>query len=121
MTLETLFLKRGPLRKIGVVGMGYVGIPAAVLFAASPAFSRVYGFQRESGSSGYKIDMLNRGENPLKGEEPGLSELLREVVAAQKFRCTADFSQISKCDAVTVSIQTPFADPRDLTPDFTAL
>ena len=119
--LSSLLAQRGPVRTIGVVGMGYVGIPAAVLFAASPAFSRVYGFQRESGSSGYKIDMLNRGKNPLRGEEPQLSELLREVVAAKKFRCTSDFSKIAECDAITVSIQTPFADPKDLTPDFTAL
>jgi UDP-N-acetyl-D-mannosaminuronic acid dehydrogenase len=67
MTLDTLFLKRGPIKKIGVIGMGYVGIPAAALFADSPRFERVYGFQRDSPSSGYKIAMLNRGESPLKG------------------------------------------------------
>ena len=51
--------------------MGYVGIPSAVLFADAPCFNKVLGFQRNSKSSGYKIDMLNRGECPLKGEEPG--------------------------------------------------
>ena len=50
------------------------GIPAAALFADSPKFEHVYGFQRDSPSSGYKIAMLNRGESPLKGEEPGLEE-----------------------------------------------
>ena len=29
--------KRGPIKKIGVLGMGYVGIPAAALFADAPA------------------------------------------------------------------------------------
>ena len=38
MTLETLLRKRGPIKKIGVIGMGYVGIPAAALFADSPQF-----------------------------------------------------------------------------------
>jgi UDP-N-acetyl-D-mannosaminuronic acid dehydrogenase len=38
--------KRGPIKKIGVLGMGYVGIPAAALFADAPQFDRVYGFQR---------------------------------------------------------------------------
>jgi UDP-N-acetyl-D-mannosaminuronic acid dehydrogenase len=121
MTLESHIRKRGPIKRIGVIGMGYVGIPAAALFADSPAFERVYGFQRDSPSSGYKIAMLNRGESPLKGEEPGLEELLKKVVAAGKFQCTSDFSKITDLDAVTLSIQTPFLNKDDLLPDFSAL
>jgi UDP-N-acetyl-D-mannosaminuronic acid dehydrogenase len=121
MTLETVLQKRGPIKKIGVIGMGYVGIPAAALFANSPAFDRVYGFQRDSPSSGYKIAMLNRGKSPLKGEEPGLEELLKKVVTAKKFQCTSDFSKIAGLDAVTLSIQTPFLNKDDLLPDFSAL
>ena len=119
--LSSMLARRGPIQTVGVVGMGYVGIPAAVLFAASPAFTRVYGFQRASPSSGYKVGMLNRGESPLKGEEPDLPELLGKVVAAGKFQCTSDFSKIADCDAVTLAIQTPFSDPKDLIPDFSAL
>jgi len=121
MTLEALLKKRGPIRKIGVLGMGYVGIPAAALFADAPQFSHVYGFQRDSPSSGYKIAMLNKGESPLKGEEPGLEDLLGKVVGAGKFACTADFSKIAGLDAVTLSIQTPFKNKDDLIPDFSAL
>jgi UDP-N-acetyl-D-mannosaminuronic acid dehydrogenase len=98
--------------------MGYVGIPAAALFAASPAFDFVYGFQRNSLSSGYKIAMLNRGESPLKGEEPGLDDLLRQVVAAKKFSCTSDFTKIAGLDAVTLSIQTPFFEQGRSPPGF---
>jgi len=119
--LATLINKRGPIRRIGVIGMGYVGIPAAALFADVPHFEHVYGFQRDSASSGYKINMLNRGESPLKGEEPGLEELLGKVVGAGKFSCTADFSKIAECDAVTLAIQTPFKDKKDLLPDFSPL
>jgi UDP-N-acetyl-D-mannosaminuronic acid dehydrogenase len=121
MTLAELIRKRGPVKKIGVLGMGYVGIPAAVLFADSPAFDFVYGFQRDSSSSGYKIAMLNRGESPLKGEEPGLEALLKKVVTAKKFACTSDFTKITEMDAVTLSIQTPFLNKEDLLPDFSAL
>ncbi len=121
MTLTRLFDKRGPIRRIGVVGMGYVGIPAATLFADSPAFDRVYGFQRDTHTSGYKIAMLNQGESPLKGEEPGLNELLKKVVASGKFSCTSDFQIIRDLDAVTLSIQTPFLNKEDLLPDFSAL
>jgi len=120
-TLEALFRKRGPIKRIGVLGMGYVGIPAAALFADSPVFDKVYGFQRDSPSSGYKIAMLNRGESPLKGEEPGLEDLLKKVVRAKKFECTSDFSKIASLDAVTLSIQTPFLNKEDLLPDFSAL
>lgn len=120
-TLSSRIQERGPIQTIGVIGMGYVGIPAAVLFAASPAFGKVYGFQRASTTSGYKIEMLNRGESPLKGEEPGLADLLKKVVAAKKFVCTSDFSKISELDAVTLSIQTPFLNKKDLLPDFSAL
>jgi UDP-N-acetyl-D-mannosaminuronic acid dehydrogenase len=119
--LQSIINARGPIRNIGVVGMGYVGIPAAVLFADAPEFESVIGFQRDSPSSGYKIGMLNRGESPLKGEEPGLEDLLGKVVGAGKFRCTSDFSEVAACDAVTLAIQTPFLDPKDLIPDFSAL
>ncbi|WML67757.1 MAG: UDP-N-acetyl-D-mannosamine dehydrogenase [Methanoregula sp. SKADARSKE-2] len=121
MTLGELIARRGPIKKIGVIGMGYVGIPAAALFADSLVFDQVYGFQRDSSSSGYKIAMLNRGECPLKGEEPGLEELLKRVVAEKKFECTPDFSKIAEVDAVTLSIQTPFLSKEDLLPDFSAL
>jgi UDP-N-acetyl-D-mannosaminuronic acid dehydrogenase len=116
--LATLLEERGPIRTVGVVGMGYVGIPAAVLFAHAPGIERVLGFQRDSPSSGYKIGMLNRGESPLKGEEPDLEPLLAAAVEERRFRATADFSRVAECDAVTLAIQTPFADPKDLLPDF---
>ena len=119
--LQSLLSKKGPIKKIGVVGMGYVGIPAAVLFADANEFDLVLGFQRASNTSGYKIDMLNQGESPLKGNEPGLEELLKKVINSGKFKCTSDFSRISELDAVTLAIQTPFANPKDLEPDFSAL
>jgi UDP-N-acetyl-D-mannosaminuronic acid dehydrogenase len=119
--LQSLLSKKGPIKKIGVIGMGYVGIPAAVLFADADEFDHVLGFQRTSSTSGFKIDMLNRGESPLKGNEPGLEELLKKVVNAGKFRCTSDFTRISELDAVALAIQTPFSNPKDLEPDFSAL
>jgi UDP-N-acetyl-D-mannosaminuronic acid dehydrogenase len=120
-SLAALLKQKGPIKKIGVIGMGYVGIPSAALFAAVPHYEKVYGFQRDSKSSGYKIRMLNEGESPLKGEEPGLEDLLKRVVGEGKFSCTSDFSKISELDAVTIAIQTPFLDPKDLIPDFSAL
>ncbi|MBP2133096.1 UDP-N-acetyl-D-mannosaminuronic acid dehydrogenase [Methanomicrobium sp. W14] len=120
-SINDMVQNNGPIRTVGVIGMGYVGVPSAVLFADSLQFEKVYGFQRNSESSGYKIKMLNSGVCPLKGEEPGLENLLKKVVAEKKFECTPDFSKISECDAVTLAIQTPFKNSRDLVPDFTPL
>ncbi|HLB72008.1 MAG TPA: nucleotide sugar dehydrogenase [Candidatus Methanoperedens sp.] len=117
--LSRILKDKGPIENVGVVGMGYVGIPAAVLFAEH--FKFVWGFQRASASSGYKIDLLNRGESPLKGEEPGLEAMLNKVRSEKRFECTSDFSKINKVDAVTIAIQTPFEDIINLKPDFRAL
>ncbi len=117
--LKKLLDERGKIKKVGVIGMGYVGIPSAVLFAEH--FDHVIGFQRDSPSSGHKIAMLNNGESPLKGEEPGLEELIKKVRRANKFEATSDFSRIGEVDAVTLAIQTPFKDNVSLEPDFGAL
>jgi UDP-N-acetyl-D-mannosaminuronic acid dehydrogenase len=119
--LSDILNKKGPIRTIGVIGMGYVGIPSAVLFALIPGIHKVYGFQRNSHSSGHKIRMLNEGKNPLKGEEPSLDALLVQVVKKGIFECTDEFSKIRDCDAVTIAIQTPFQNPDDLIPDLSAL
>ncbi|NJD77528.1 MAG: nucleotide sugar dehydrogenase [Candidatus Methanoperedens sp.] len=117
--LRKILTERGPIKKVGVIGMGYVGIPAAVLFAEQ--FDYVWGFQRDSPSSGHKIKMLNEGQSPLKGEEPGLEELIKKVRTEGKFESTSDFSKIREVDAVTLAIQTPFKDNVSLEPDFGAL
>ncbi len=117
--LGTILKEKGRIKKVGVIGMGYVGIPSAALFAEH--FDFVWGFQRSSTSSGYKIEMLNKGISPLKGDEPGLEELIKKVRSEERFECTSDFSRIKEVDAVTLAIQTPFKDKGELEPDFGAL
>jgi len=51
-SLAALLKHRGPIKKIGVIGLGYVGIPSAALFAAVPHYEKVYGFQHDPPSSG---------------------------------------------------------------------
>ncbi len=94
------------MKKIAVVGMGYVGIPAAALFADN-GFD-VTGIQRRSRRSGWKIDWLNEGRNPIGGKEPGLEELIHRVVIEKKsFRVVDDFSVVKDMDAVLIDVQTP--------------
>jgi len=92
-------------KKIAVIGMGYVGIPAAVLLAN--AGHDVIGIQRRSKRSGWKIDWLNQGRCPIGGNEPELPEMLKSVVKAGKFRVTDDYSAIRDADFVLIDVQTP--------------
>lgn len=94
------------VKKIVVIGMGYVGIPAAVLFADVDDF-RVVGIQRRSTRSGWKIDCLNQGKNPIGGDEPGLSELIERVVKKRSFRVTDDFSECEDAEVILIDVQTP--------------
>ena len=92
--------------KVVVVGMGYVGIPVAALFADVPSF-KVVGVQRRSKRSGWKIDWLNEGKNPIGGDEPGLSELVARVVKKGTFRVVDDIAACKDADAILIDVQTP--------------
>src|SRR3989304_2779214 len=93
-------------RKLAVIGMGYVGIPAAALFADAKGFE-VVGIQRRSKRSGWKIDWLNKGKNPIGGDEPGLSELIARVVKKGTFRVVEDIAGCKDADAILIDVQTP--------------
>jgi UDP-N-acetyl-D-mannosaminuronic acid dehydrogenase len=94
------------MKKLVVIGMGYVGIPAAALFADVSGLE-VVGIQRRSPRSGWKIDMLNNGKSPFPRNEPGIAELLERVVAKRTFRVSEDFEEIRTADYILVDVQTP--------------
>jgi UDP-N-acetyl-D-mannosaminuronic acid dehydrogenase len=103
-------------QKIAVIGMGYVGIPAAVLLA--DAGHNVTGIQRRSKRSGWKIDWLNQGQCPI-GNEPGLPEILQKVVEAGRFKVVDDYSVLKGIDAILIDVQTPTDD--DHVPQYESL
>jgi len=106
-------------RKIAVVGMGYVGIPAAALLADVDGFD-VTGIQRRSKRSGWKIDELNNGRSPIEGDEPGLEELIyRVAVEKNTFRVTDDVTVVREMDTVLIDVQTPTDEDR--TPHYFSL
>ena len=62
---------------IGVIGLGYVGLPVACMFA-QVGFS-VIGLDIKV----ERVATISAGDNPIDGEEPGLAELLAEVIRTQ--------------------------------------
>jgi UDP-N-acetyl-D-mannosaminuronic acid dehydrogenase len=96
---------------IVVIGMGYVGIPMAVLLADVDDFY-VTGIQRKSQRSGWKIDWLNQGKNPYEGVEPGLDELIEKVVRNEKFKVTDQYDAVKDADYILIDVQTPVDDEK---------
>ena len=93
--------------RVAVIGMGYVGIPAAVLFADVPGF-QVVGVQRRSPRSGWKIDLLNQGGSPFPETEPEIGGLIRRVALEKKsFRVTDRLADAAAADAILIDVQTP--------------
>ena len=83
---------------IGVIGLGYVGLPLAVAFAE--AGIHVVGFDK----SQTKIDKINCGENYIKDI---CDTALKEVVNQKFFKATTNFLDIKQCDALLICVPTP--------------
>ena len=92
--------------EIVVIGMGYVGIPTAALLASVDGFN-VVGLQRRSKRSGWKIDHINSGLSPIEGDEPGLGELIKDVVTRGKLRVTDSTEVLGNADVIVITVQTP--------------
>ncbi len=89
---------------LGVIGLGYVGLPVAAMFAR--AGLRVIGVDVKSD----RLATISAGRNPIEGEEPGLDELLAEVVGAGRLSATTDYDQLKQADIVLVDVETPVDD-----------
>jgi len=94
--------------KIGVIGLGYVGLPLAVEYA--DAGFTVVGIDTD----GRKVSKINFGENYIEDVE---DEKLRNVVKNGKFSATTTYDLIPELDAIYICVPTPFNDNKD--PDVT--
>jgi len=82
---------------IGIIGMGYVGLPLALLF--SEERFKVTGFDIDA----RKVETLNAGGSYIVRIPATEIELARQT----GFRATADYSQIAQMDVVIVCVPTP--------------
>lgn len=84
--------------KVGVIGLGYVGLPLAVEKAAAGFTTKGFDIQSE------KVDMVNKGHNYI-GDV--VDDKLESLVASGKLSATTDFSFIKDVDFIAICVPTP--------------
>jgi UDP-N-acetyl-D-glucosamine dehydrogenase len=89
---------------VGVVGLGYVGLPLAMEFAG--AGFHVVGF-----------DVSERVARDLMSGKSHIQDVLDETVAGHvasgRFEATTDEKQLRRCDAISIAVPTPLSKTRD--------
>ena len=90
--------------RVGVIGLGYVGLPLAVEFAQ--AGFHVTGFDVHLA----KVNDLNRGESYIQ-DVP--TAVVKELVDSGHLRATADLSELRDMDTVNICVPTPLRKTKD--------
>jgi len=105
-TLEEILSEKITNRtaRVGIIGLGYVGLPLAMEFAKA-GFS-VTGIDVQES----KVAQLNRGESYIQ-DVPG--EILRPLVESKKFQATTDFSVVGALDTINIAVPTPLRKTKD--------
>jgi UDP-N-acetyl-D-glucosamine dehydrogenase len=102
MTLKAKIEQREA--RIGVIGMGYVGLPLMVEYAHA-GFS-VLGID----VSEPKVESINRGESYI-GDVT--TEELAPLVEKGLISATADFARLRECDSISICVPTPLGKTKD--------
>jgi len=83
---------------VGVIGLGYVGLPLAVAFAEKSI--KVIGFD----NSIEKISKINQSENYISDID---DDILVDVVHGGTLKATSDFTRLKCCEAIIICVPTP--------------
>jgi UDP-N-acetyl-D-glucosamine dehydrogenase len=84
--------------KVGIIGLGYVGLPLAVSFARKGI--KVLGFEK----SEKKAQSINEGRNYIGDvDDAELASLVQQKLLS----ATTDVSRLSECDAIIICVPTP--------------
>jgi UDP-N-acetyl-D-glucosamine dehydrogenase len=84
--------------QVGIIGLGYVGLPLALCFADNGI--RVKGFD----TSAQKVGKVNAGENYISDVD---SKSLLNLAEQKMISATSDFSELESCGAVFICVPTP--------------
>jgi len=90
--------------KVGVIGLGYVGLPLLRAFIRA-GFSAI-GFDIDEA----KVQKLNAGQSYI-GHIP--SQWIQEWINTGRFEATADMSRLNEPDAILICVPTPLNESRD--------
>jgi UDP-N-acetyl-D-glucosamine dehydrogenase len=90
--------------RIGIIGLGYVGLPLAVAFGE--AGFEVVGFDVDAA----KVERLNGGVSYIRHIP---SQSIGKLVKQGRFRATADYSELRALDAVLICVPTPLTRQRE--------
>ncbi len=90
--------------RVGIVGLGYVGLPLAMEFAKAGFHVTGIDLQRS------RVDRLNKGESYIQ-DVP--SSDVAQFVDSGRFDATADFSVVSELDTINICVPTPLRKTKD--------
>ena len=90
--------------RIGILGLGYVGLPLAVVFAEAGFY--VMGIDTDS----RKVDSLNRGVSYIPDVK---TSTIEKLVQSGRLTATTDFSILKEMDAVSICVPTPLRQTGD--------
>ncbi|MFL2651733.1 MAG: nucleotide sugar dehydrogenase [Anaerolineales bacterium] len=90
--------------RVGIIGLGYVGLPLAVEFAK--AGYHVVGIDTDSS----KVDALNKGDCYITDIS---ADLFSDMVSTGRLRATQDYGAIGELDAISICVPTPLRKTRD--------
>jgi UDP-N-acetyl-D-glucosamine dehydrogenase len=95
---------RNRTARVGIIGLGYVGLPLAVEFAKN-GFD-VTGFDVDAS----KVDQINAGRSYILDVK---SADVAATVKAGKFRATTDMASLKDMDAIDICVPTPLRKTKD--------
>src|SRR5262245_17667863 len=90
--------------RLAVIGLGYVGLPVAAMFAEAGFDVTGVEIQAE------RVAKINSGISPIEGDEPGLAQLLARVLEIGHLRATPNYAELSDRDIILIDVETPVDD-----------
>ncbi|MGD9232000.1 MAG: nucleotide sugar dehydrogenase, partial [Desulfobacterales bacterium] len=110
VALKLLEMIERKTARIGIIGLGYVGLPLAIHFGEKGF--HVIGFDLDS----RKIDKILHGESYIKHIP---ADQIKKMTDSKQFDVTIDFSRLSEADCILICVPTPLSDKME--PDLSYL